>query len=295
MSVKKTIEQSLSETNMTMISNDSFYELTKDNKVLRISKKQEIYLRTAIYGFDFYFNSVVPIQINDKLLVDYSTPKYHHVSGFDEFDLLCPSMAEPYDSVNQYLDFANLQKGNVVLDIGAYSGLSSIAFSKCVGENGIVYSLEPDENNYYCLEKNIEAYYNHGYPQNIKLFKKAIWTHTGSLEFSSECNMGSSAVDIVGSRGFTVSVECTTLSDFASDQNIQSIDFIKCDIEGSEAYIFNDEKFFQKYKPKIILETHKINGVYCNQTCIDTLSKYGYSHKIVEQNGLELPLIEFEI
>ena len=100
---------------------------------------------------------------------------------------------------------------------------------------------------------------------------------------------------IVGERGLLKYVDCFTLNDIACKYNLEKVDFIKCDIEGAEAFIFEDEAFFSKFKPKILLETHIVEGKFCDDICIEKLSKYGYNHKTIEQNGLELPLIEFSV
>jgi hypothetical protein len=107
--------------------------------------------------------------------------------------------------------------------------------------------------------------------------------------------MGSSAVSIVGSRGQLNNVNCYTLSDICSIFKLDKVDFIKCDIEGAEAYIFEDEEFFSKFKPKILLETHIVNGQFCDEICIEKLSKYGYNYKRIAQFGLDMPLLEFSM
>jgi FkbM family methyltransferase len=289
--VKKTIEDLMLEKNINLHNDDNFFYIEQNNRVIKISIQQKNYIKTLMRFFDFHFSSVESFQINNKSVVDFSKSKKHKIIGFELFDIYCPSLAEPYGTVKQYLDCAQLQLGDVVLDLGSYSGLTTIAFSQDVGPTGKVIALEPDDTNYSCLIKNVQQLET----DNILCLNAAVWNYTGTLEFSSEENMGSSAISIVGSRGTIKQVDCLTLYDISNKFNLERVDFIKCDIEGAEAYIFEDEAFFNKYKPKILLETHIVDGKFCDQICIDILKKYGYTYKEVKQFGLDLPLLEFTI
>ena len=289
--VRKTIEDLIIEKNINLSNDDNFFYIEQNNRIIKISTHQKNYIKTLMRFFDFHFSSVESTQYNDKFIVDFSKTQKHKIIGFDLFEIYCPSLAEPYGTVEQYLDCAQLQTGNVVLDLGSYSGLTTIAFSQAVGPSGKVIALEPDDTNYDCLIKNVEQLDT----KNVYCLNAAVWNSSGKLEFSSEENMGSSAISIVGSRGTVRQVDCLTLSDIASKFDLDRVDFIKCDIEGAEAYIFEDEIFFNQYKPKILLETHIVDGKFCDQICIDILQKYGYTYKEVKQFGLDLPLLEFTI
>ena len=57
--------------------------------------------------------------------------------------------------------FKNIIKpGMRVLDLGANIGFYTVLFSKLVGENGKVFSFEPDVKNYEYLEENTKTLYN---------------------------------------------------------------------------------------------------------------------------------------
>ncbi len=129
--------------------------------------------------------------------------------------------------------------------------------------------------------------------RKIEFLAGAIWKDSNGMNFSNEGNMGSSAVSIVGeSRGSIKFVNSFTLSDIADKFYLNKIDFIKCDIEGAEALIFEDEFFFNKYKPRIIVEPHIVNGVLTTDKVMSDLEKHGYKFNLIEQNGYDLPLLE---
>lgn len=277
--------------------NDNIYVINND-KIIILHKNMSIYTNDMINNFDYYFDSVKPEIHNNFLddsgtfyINDYSQQKEHKVIGFELFNIYFSSLPEPVCSTFQYLEFADLQPGNTVLDLGAYSALSSIIFAEKVKNDGLVIAVEADPINLESCKKNIEKYSNLVKYNNIKLIHGAVWNKTGNMDFSTEGALGSSLVATLGcNRGKLHSVPCYKLSDLVI--NIDQIDFIKCDIEGAEAYIFNDDLFFEKHKPKIIIEPHYCGSSLNTNTCISHLKKYGYSFNIIEQTGVEIPLLE---
>jgi FkbM family methyltransferase len=288
--VVKTIDDLILENKIKLYNDENFYYIQKNNKIIKISFSHKIYIKTLMRFFEIHFDAVESELIDGNFVVDFSYPKEHKVIGFDLFDLYCPSLAETYETASQYLDYANLDSGDVVLDLGAYSGLTSILFAQKVGNNGKVIAVEADELNFSCLLKNVNKLKENA---NIECLNAAVWNYSGDLEFSTEESMGSSAVSIVGQRGRIKTVDCYTLNDICKKYNLQKVDFIKCDIEGAESCIFEDDDFFSKFNPKIIVETHIVDGKFCDDICIKHLAKYGYNHKRIVQSGLDMPLLEF--
>src|SRR3546814_7565928 len=73
--------------------------------------------------------------------------------------------------------------------------------------------------------------------------------------------MGSSATEFVGDRlGVSVKVPSYTLSTIAKRTGLSKVDFIKCDVEGAEAVIFEDSAFFDRYRPRIVAQVHRVGG-----------------------------------
>ena len=250
--------------------------VTKGQQIIRISTKHAIYVRDIVTQFDYYYNSVEPVWG----VVDFSKPAFHKVIGFDQ-PIKFPSFSEPLESTRQYLDFAQLKPGDVVLDLGAYSGLTSILFSQAVGESGRVVAVEADITNWGCLLENTKL------QENITRIFGAIWEHNHGVEFSAETNMGSSAAAIVGRRGKMQGVPSFTLSHLMTIAGLDRVDFIKVDVEGAEKVIFHDAEFFKTYHPRMIIETH-----HTDEHVIATLVNLGYHVKRVTQNGVRFPLLE---
>ena len=274
-----------------MVSQD-FIDIRKDCRAIRTSRGQMIYTFEIIDNFDFFHGAVEPTLEGGLELVDYSQPKLHHVRGYDRHAVLFPSLAEPIETTLQYLAFADLKEGSVALDLGAYSGLTSILFRDACGDSGRVIAVEADACNIAAARQNFAAY-KAATGREIELVEGAIWTHNEGITFSGEGGMGSSATAIVGSRGSdTGRVPSITLSELARRHGLERVDFVKCDVEGAEAMIFADGEFFARHLPRMIVEVHPIAGEMTTPQVVSSLSQFGYEHRVVRQNGIDLPLIE---
>jgi FkbM family methyltransferase len=270
----------------------SYLDFTKGKCAIRVSRQHWFYSRDIINSFDYYFDSVRPLKVNDTELVDYSTPRYHDVNGFDLMPVFFPSFSEPITTTQQYLAFANLKPGYVVMDLGAYSGLTSIIFKELVGNVGKVVAMDADKKNLDAIRRNFTLY-KRLTGNDIEIKFGAIWNHCNGLSFSSEGNMGSSATEIVGKfRGDNNLIPSYTLSKLADLLELKRVDFIKCDVEGAEKVIFEDIDFLDKYNPRIIIEAHFVKGKETTDKCVADLTRCGYVCKRIKQFGVSLPLIE---
>jgi FkbM family methyltransferase len=178
-----------------------------------------------------------------------------------------------------------------VIDLGAYSGLSSILFNEACGSPGRVVAVEADESNITAIKKNFSIYKKLS-GRDLQLIFGAAWSHCDGVSFSTEGNMGSSALEVLkNNRGKLKDVPSYTLSRITEIASLSRIDFIKCDIEGAEAVVFSDDNFFKQHKPRIIIETHVINGEDTTGKCIRDLERNGYKCERLEQHGVSLPLL----
>ena len=269
------------------------FEITNGLKTIKLSVGNAVYIGTILRSFEYYFNAVSPLYEGGRMIVDYSGPRYHDVTGFADYPILFPSCAEPIITTEQYLEFAALSEGQTALDLGSYSGLTSIIFAKKVGHTGKIIAVEADPICIDCIKTNVRRFHQSYNSDIIKILQGAVWIDDKGLLFSSEGNMGSSAVLFVGPRrGTMIKVPTITLSQIADRYCLRRVDFIKCDIEGAEREIFNDNEFFNRYSPRIIAETHLADGASTANAVKKCLKRYGYSCKQIEQKGVTLPLLE---
>jgi FkbM family methyltransferase len=267
-------------------------DFLRGDKTVRLNKRHSVYSGDIMAGFDYYFDSVEPTKEDGRRIVDFSTPKFHKVTGFELMPIHFPSLAEPLETTNQYIQFAGLKPGDTVLDLGAYSGLTSILFKDIVGKDGRVVAVEADLKNLISLRTNIQEYQRIS-GMHIDCIQEAIWNHSRGVRFSTEGNMGSAASSIVGlGRGELRLIKSTTLSGIVDTLKLTKVSFVKVDIEGAEGVIFEDLDFFTKFLPRIIVEAHSVGGQLTTEKVMKDLSKFGYEFNVLAQPGVKFPLIE---
>lgn len=256
-----------------------------------LNAKHVVYARDVIDDFDSYFDAVEPTRQGQLLTVDYSEPREHVVRGWTLMPVEFPSLAEPLATARQYLDFASLEPGQTVIDLGAYSGFTSLLFKEAVGDSGRVLAVEADAVNLASLHRNVENFQKLTGSAPM-VAEVAVWSHSKGIEFLSEGNLGSAAASLMRRGGAQVRrVPSTTLSELAESFELGDVDFVKADIEGAELEAFSDKEFFGSRHPRIIFEgvTSRARGT---QAVIDVLGQFGYHAHIREQRGSRMPLVE---
>jgi FkbM family methyltransferase len=288
------MERLAAQKDLKLVERDLFFDLKRNDTVLRIRRSHRVYLQHMIENFDYYVDSVIPIRMNGTTLVDMSGPRYHRLKGFGDIPFLFPSHTEPYGTTAEYLDFAGLKTGEVVLDVGAYAGVTAIIFAQLVGPSGHVYAFEADETNYQCAQINIEMAARVMGLENITLLHKAIWSHSNGVLFSNEGAMGSSAVTITGgSRGLEQIVPSIRLEDFFVERGLDHADFVKIDIEGCEVDVLQaSARLLKNMKARLIVEPHLVNGALSTDRCYRLLEAAGYHVQVRDKVGESEALIE---
>jgi len=132
---------------------------------------------------------------------------------------------------------ASLPVNPVIIDIGANAGYFNIMlFSKI--KEGTVYAYEPIPSNYELFKKNISL--NPGLQNKIHLFNKAVTgTPQQTVELFMEEASDNSVIasvysDFDSQNKHTLTVPGISLDEIIGQNNLQHIDLIKVDCEGSE-------------------------------------------------------------
>jgi len=207
------------------------------------------------------------------------------------------------DEINFIL---KLIKNNAkILDIGANIGWYSLKIAKNI-DNVDILAFEPIPKTFDYLNKNIDL--NH--VSNIETFNYGFSDEEKDLIFyyypEGSCN--ASAANL-SEREDVDKIICklTTLDKFINDENI-SIDFIKCDVEGSELFVFKGgietikrdkpiiftellRKWAAKfnYHPNEVISLLKRNGYKCFTINKGTLSEVSeINENTIETNFLFL-------
>ncbi len=154
-----------------------------------------------------------------------------------------------------------LPSDGVFIDIGANMGYCSLLMSKTVGEDGKVFAIEPSERDFLRLVDNVSL----NKLNNVNVYRLAISDKSGNVKISiapeerSSLNTLGSAFSNKGIEELrTEEVIATTLDTFTEQEEIDRIDVIKMDIEGSEFKALKGAReSIEKYRPILIVGVNK--------------------------------------
>lgn len=150
----------------------------------------------------------------------------------------------------------NLLKGDVYLDCGGHIGLFAVVGARIVGDTGRVYSFEPTPFSRSVLEKTLRM---NNYHHIVDIRPEAISQRTGTATFFDTGTEVSNANSLVkkGKQGAGLEVKTISLDDFARDLNLQRVNCIKMDVEGSEMdALLGAKTVIETFRPAISLELH---------------------------------------
>lgn len=149
-----------------------------------------------------------------------------------------------------------LQKGDIVID-GGVSGNVSVEqkFSELVGDEGHIYSFEPEPVCYFQAEEQIKNI------KNITLLPFGLSNKIEKVFFTS-IGPGSHVTDTPTDN--TVTCHMTTIDTIIAQYNIKKVDIIKLDVEGSEEKsLLGSIKTIVKHRPKLMISLyHKFNDIF---------------------------------
>ena len=143
-----------------------------------------------------------------------------------------------------------IKKGDIVIDAGAWVG----TFSAYAAKKGAqVYAFEPSVENRIILNKTAEL------NGNITVVPFALYDTAATLNFSEE-SITSRVEDVNKTIGESShGVRAVTLDEFVVSNNIQKVNFIKADIEGSERKMLAGAvNVMKKFAPKLSICTYHL-------------------------------------
>jgi FkbM family methyltransferase len=145
-----------------------------------------------------------------------------------------------------------VKEGMTVLDIGANIGYYTLVASALVGEAGRVVSFEPEQTNFFLLQKTVEL----NNRANVSLVCAAASDTEGtSTLYLSDENKGkhsmASGDDLRGAQ----TIQTTTVSIALRSLGIAHVDVIKMDIEGAEPLALAGMRdIIERDKPLVLVE-----------------------------------------
>jgi FkbM family methyltransferase len=268
----------------------------------KISKKQFIDLMHEKYKVLFDFSSnlaateIEKIEIEDNDLIFTSRFNFFHPGGAKFYVDILDKRITPFEafSFDQYeledseMLYRLVKNNDIIFDIGANIGWYSIHLSKKL-TGAKIYSFEPIPETYSKLKRNIEL----NKSENINIVNIPLSNKIQKLTFfySPSATGASSSVNI--SEEIDIKkLECTTdtIDSYVSKNNINKIDFIKCDVEGAELMVFKGGyESINIFKPIIfseMLRKWSSKFGYHPNDIIYYFSEFGYNCYLTRSNKL---------
>ena len=254
------------------LANHPFYQTEKLIDNISACNDGTVYLETN-HGMAFY-------GLPDKKPYNYleylNRSKINKIKAYPFFGSFFMIMNEIFNE-NVYENFIHINKGDIVVDAGAHLGLFTVKASKIVGDKGKVIAIEPEPENLEILKKNIKL----NNLKNVITVNKGIWSSKKDLKMNmGQYNRSHTFIDDhpeKTSEGLTLQVD--TLDNILKELNIETVDFVKMDIEGSEIEALNGMEEVFKSKPSMAIAAyHQFKG------------KETYSHVIkkLKDNNFQL-------
>jgi len=189
-----------------------------------------------------------------------------------------------------------INKGDVIIDIGANLGYYSFLFARWVGKSGRVFAVEPVSVYNEIFNEKAEKY------KNIILYSYALGEEEKSVELVSSSQDGFLNTGLphihdpqrdgsADKHEFKFEAPMRIPSKLFG--NLDRIDYIKCDIEGYEYIVLSNMKeIIRKFKPKIQVEVCPDNEIKLRELLegLGYLPYKLYKYRLVLLSEIEQPI-----
>jgi FkbM family methyltransferase len=151
-----------------------------------------------------------------------------------------------------------VEKGDIVIDAGGFSGENALNFAYQAGSNGKIYSFEFIPGNIALMNSNINL--NPELRGRIEIIQNALWSESGVPMHYYDNGPGSS-ISSERNGQCNIDLKVVSIDDFISENDLPKVNFIKMDIEGSELQALKGAmNTIIKYKPKLAISIyHKLD------------------------------------
>src|SRR5574343_315467 len=187
--------------------------------------------------------------------------------------------------------FANsIEAGMNIVDIGAHIGYYSVIAARKTGNDGKVFSFEPENRNYSLLRKNIES----NRLDNVVTVKSALSDAAGKRNlYLNQLNRGNNSFLEGELNNIKIVVDTDTLDSFMDNCGNPPINIIKIDVEGAESMVLRGMKRTLERNKKITIFTElSPYTMQClgesAETYLCDLKSLGFSISIIDENLKEL-------
>lgn len=158
----------------------------------------------------------------------------------------------------------------VIIDAGANVGLATLYFLSRM-PHAMIYCIEPDPDNFTFLEKNLQDEIKSG---KIIPLLAGLYGQDGLMSLKKG-QLKYNSVITDADEGNSVNVACYSVPGFFKKINIDKVDIIKLDIEGSEENIFKNNLSWLRDVNYLLIEFHSKR---IEEICTEKLIAYKFNH-----------------
>jgi FkbM family methyltransferase len=183
-----------------------------------------------------------------------------------------------------------LKKGDTFIDVGANQGEYSLWAARKVGSKGKVIAFEPMQQLFDQLTENIRL--NESFQKTIIPIKLGLSDKKGEVTLfaSEDSNEGTNT--IYNTDKFSIElgkIQLDTLDEQLDELKINTVNFLKVDVEGAELQVLKGTlNTLKNNRPILLLEINKdacIAGGYMPEDILDLLKPFNYSFSKIGLRG----------
>lgn len=153
---------------------------------------------------------------------------------------------------------APLPPGATILDLGANVGYTAVDFALHYPGARIV-AVELDAANAALAEQNLAPF-----GDRCSVLQAAVWSHDGQITYGGDEAWG---LQVVGDSEEGLCAPAVRMSTLIRSLGLDRIDYVKMDIEGSEAEAFSDPGWMDRVE-EILVEVHPPGTPDCYETVL---------------------------
>ncbi len=186
----------------------------------------------------------------------------------------------------------------VIIDAGAYTGLSS-AFFAMRYPDAVIIAIEPDEQNFELLLQNTARF------SNVHAIRAALWSESGSVclmdpgvgSWGFRLNAPTESSETIAAEPLARSIRAITITDVIREYKLDRIDLLKLDIEGSEKEVFVNSDPWIGSVDAICLELHDRFKAGCSRAFFKAVDDFpielrrGEDVLVVREQSPMIPLV----
>lgn len=256
------------------------------NKTQFIDAMYQYHTVLSGYAGELKNTEIEKIELSDDQIVMTSRKTEYHPGGLKFIIDMLDKRNVPletfnfnnYEKEDSEMIFKLINSDSHIIDIGANIGWYTIHTAAML-KKGTIHCFEPVPETHKKLKANIEI----NNLSNITVNNIALSEKKQVLTFYFDPNQsGSSSSKNITENESVVKIELDsiTFDDYAEQNKLEQIDFIKCDVEGAELFVFQGAlKSLEKYKPIIFTELLRKWAAkfgYHPNDIISTLGNLGY-------------------